>query len=71
MPNTQSVAHFLLVDLVRVVTCYLLLVVSCDGGETKSTPSPTDLGYNVRLDWSLTKMLILRAVFKYNRLYCL
>ena len=36
------------------VTCYLLLLVSCDGGKTKSTPSPTDLEWTVRLDWSLT-----------------
>ena len=26
----------------------------CDGGKTKSTPSPTDLYWTVRLDWSLT-----------------
>ena len=26
----------------------------CDGGKTKSTPSPTDLDWTVRLDWSLT-----------------
>ena len=26
----------------------------CDGGKTKSTPSPTDLDCIVRLDWSLT-----------------
>ena len=30
------------------------VVVSCDGGKTKSTPSPTDLDWTVRLDWSLT-----------------
>ena len=34
------------------VTCYLL--VTWDGGKTKSTPSPTDLDWTVRLDWSLT-----------------
>ena len=28
----------------------------CDGGKTKSTPSPTDLDLTVRLDWSLTKL---------------
>ena len=32
----------------------LLLVTCCDGGETKSTPSLTDLDWTVRLDWSLT-----------------
>ena len=32
-----------------------LLLVSCDGEETKSTPSPTGLDCTVRLDWSLTK----------------
>ena len=37
--------------MVRVVVTYLL---SCDGGKTKSTPSPTDLDWTVRLDWSLT-----------------
>ena len=26
----------------------------CDGGKTKSTPSPTNLYWTVRLDWSLT-----------------
>ena len=31
-----------------------LLLVTCDGGETKSTPSLTDLDWTVRLDWSLT-----------------
>ena len=36
-----------------LVTCYLL--VTCDRGKTKSTPSPTDLDCTVRLDWSLTK----------------
>ena len=30
------------------------MLLSCDGGETKSTPSPTDLDCTVRLDWSLT-----------------
>ena len=59
MPNFKSVVHFLLVDfgegyLLLVVTCYLLLVTCCDGGKTKSTPSPTELDFTVRLDWSLT-----------------
>ena len=40
MPNFKSVVHFLLVDFGGG---YLLLVVSCDGGKTKSTPSPTGL----------------------------
>ena len=26
----------------------------CDGGKTKSTPSPTDLYWTVRLNWILT-----------------
>ena len=43
MQNFMSVVHFLLVDFGE--GCYLLLVVSCDGGETKSTPSPTDLNF--------------------------
>ena len=38
-----------------------MLVVTCDGGKTKSTPSPTDLDWTVRLDWSLT---ISKRVFK-------
>ena len=42
--------------LVRVVVSYLLLV-TCDEGKTKSTPSPTDLDWTVRLDWSLKKKL--------------
>ena len=50
MPNFKSVVHFLLVDFGEGC-CYLL---SCDGGKTKSTPSPTDLDWTVRLDWSLT-----------------
>ena len=50
MPNFKSVVHFLLVDFGGG---YLLLV-SCDGGKTKSTPCPTDLDWTVRLDWSLT-----------------
>ena len=41
MPNFKSVVHFLLVDFGEGY--FLLLVVSCDGGKTKSTPSPTDL----------------------------
>ena len=32
----------------------MLVVSCCDGGKTKSTPSPTDLDWTVRLDWSLT-----------------
>ena len=36
------------------VVTYLL--TCCDGGKTKSTPSPTDLDWTVRLDWSLTKI---------------
>ena len=52
MPNFKSVVHFLLVDFGE--GCYLLLV-SWDGGKTKSTPSPTDFDWTVRLDWSLTK----------------
>ena len=52
VPNTKSVAHFLVVDFGEGCCCYL---VSCDGGETKSTPSPTVLDCTVRLDWSLTK----------------
>ena len=52
MPNFKSVVHFLLVDFGRVK---LLVVLTCDGGKTKSTPSPTDLDWTVRLDWSLTK----------------
>ena len=51
MQNFKSVAHLLLVDFGGG---YLLLV-SCDGVKTKSTPSPTDLDCTVRLDWSLTK----------------
>ena len=35
VPNTNSVAHFLLVDFDE--GCYLL--VTCDGGKTKSTPT--------------------------------
>ena len=62
MPNFKSVVLFLLVDfgegyLLLVVTCYLLIVTCCDGGKTKSTPSPTDLDCTVRQDWSLTKSL--------------
>ena len=55
MPNFKSVVHFLLVDFGE--GCYFLtyLLTSCDGGKTKSTPSPTDLDCTVRLDWSLTK----------------
>ena len=49
MPNTKSVVHFLLVDFGGGY-----LVVTCDGGKTKSTPSLTDLDCTVRLDWSLT-----------------
>ena len=52
MPNFKSVLHFLLVDFGGG---YLLLVVICDGGKTKSTPSMTDLDCTVRLGWSLTK----------------
>ena len=53
--NFKYVVHFLLVDFGE--GCYLLLVTcSCDGGKTKSTPSPTDLDWTVRLDWSLTKI---------------
>ena len=60
MPNFKSVVHFLLVDFGGD---YLLLVVTCDGGKTKSTPSPTDLDCTVRLDWSLTKILIYGSSF--------
>ena len=35
VPNTKSVAHFLLVDFGGGY----LLRVSCDGGKTKSTPT--------------------------------
>ena len=58
MPNSMFVLHFLLVDLGEG-SCYLLLV-SCDGGKTKSTPSPTDLDWTVRLDWSLTIVFVLK-----------
>ena len=44
----MSAAYMLLGDFGGVV-------VTCDGGKTKSTPSPTDLECTVRLDWSLTK----------------
>ena len=50
MPDLKSVVHFLLVDFGGE---YLL--VTCDRGKTKSTPSLTDLDCTVRLDWSLTK----------------
>ena len=49
MPNIKSVVHFLLVGGGYIVTS------CCDGRKTKSTPSPTDLDWTVRLDWSLTK----------------
>ena len=54
MQNFKSVVHFLLVDFGGG---YLLLTC-CDGGETKSTPSPTDFDCTIRLDWSLTKYII-------------
>ena len=41
-----------------------MLVISCDGGKTKSTPSPTDSDWTVRLDWSLTIMLLLKEVVR-------
>ena len=54
VPNFKSAVQFLLVDFGEG---YLLVVVSCcDGGKTKSTPSPSDLDSTVRLDWSLTKI---------------
>ena len=55
MPNFKFEVHFLLVDFGEgyLLVSYLL---TCDGGKTKSTPSPTDLDWTVRLDWSLTKM---------------
>ena len=56
MPNFKSAVHFLLVDFGEGY--FLLLVVSCDRGKKKSTPSPTDLDCTVRLDWSLTKAVI-------------
>ena len=46
MPNFKPVVHFLLVDFgggYLLVTFYLLLVI-CDGGKTKSDPSPDLLG---------------------------
>ena len=51
MPNSKSVVHFLL----ERFWCGLLLSC-CDGEKTKSTPSPTDLNWTVRLDWSLTTL---------------
>ena len=53
----MSVYHFLQVDFGGGYL--LLLLVSCDGGKTKSTPSPTDLDWTVRLDWSLTKSTLM------------
>ena len=49
MPNFKSVVHFLLVDF-----CEGYLLVTCDRGKTKSTPSSTDLDCTVTLDWTLT-----------------
>ena len=40
MPNFKSVVHFLLVDYGEG---YLLLLVSCDGGEKSQLLVPTDL----------------------------
>ena len=56
MPNFKSVEPFLPVDFGGGYLL-LLLVVTCDRGKTKSTPSPTDLDCTVRLDWSLTIIL--------------
>ena len=56
MPNFKSVVLFLLVDFGEgYLLTYLL---TCDGGKTKSTPSPTELHWTVRLDWSLTTKMI-------------
>ena len=48
----------------------------CDGGETKSTPSLTDLDCTVRLDWSLGlsgtiwgNMRLSLAILEYMGLY--
>ena len=52
MPNFKSVVYLLLVDFGEG---YLLLdsyLLTCDGGKTKSTPSPTDFDCTVKLDWS-------------------
>ena len=54
MANFKSVVLFLLVDFGEVYLLLLLLLVTCDWGKTKSTPSPTHLDCTVRLDWSLT-----------------
>ena len=48
----SSLCSTLLVDFGK--SYLLLLVTCCDGGKTKSTPSPTDLDCTVRLDFSLT-----------------
>ena len=43
MPNFKSAVHFLLLDFGEG---YLLLTCSCDGGKTKSTPSPTGMEFD-------------------------
>ena len=53
----MSVFHVLMVEFGEGCYLFLLLLVSCDGGKTKSTPSPTDLDCTVILDWSLTKTI--------------
>ena len=47
--------HILLVDFGGGL---VVVLVTIDGGKTKSTPSPTDLDCTVRLDCSLTIMCI-------------
>ena len=67
MPIFKYVLHFLLIDFGEG---YLLIVVTCDGGKTKSTRSPIDLNWTVRLDWSLTiKSVIEIPLFGIN-IYC-
>ena len=55
MPNFKSVVLFPLVDFGGGYLLVVVVVTCCDGGKTKSTPSPTDLDWTLRLGWSLTK----------------
>ena len=61
MPNFMSVVHFILVEFGEGYLL-LLLLDTCDGGKTKSTPSPTELDCTVRLDWSLTIKILISTV---------